>query len=82
MNPLKSREKIQLNGRCSTVEVVGTETIFLLFLSPCDIGPLNVPGHEWPGYKTTPAESGFSPIHGASCCNPVIYRWVAKDDYL
>jgi hypothetical protein len=26
----------------------------------------SVPGHLWPGYKTAPDESGFSPIYGAS----------------
>ncbi len=23
------------------------------------------PGHKWPGYKTAPDESGFSPMYGA-----------------
>lgn len=24
-----------------------------------------VPGHQWPGYRTAPDESGLSPIYGA-----------------
>jgi len=33
------------------------------------------PSDESPGYKTAPAEAGFSPIHRALARSPAIHRW-------
>jgi hypothetical protein len=61
-------------GKGEKAKWVGKKKLFVTLIDPHKLGTLTIPGHEWPGYIAAPDQSGFSPIHGASFCSPVIYR--------